>query len=483
MKKLLPLLLLILIGCSKSMEDSELTENISDGLFYYENKVYNGTMFSSLTSNDLPRRKGKIKDGQFDGRWSFILEEDSNSYSELILNYSSGKLLEEYHYLYKHNIEEKTSILEKLLLIDKNSITVYEISRRENNYRESGSYNNYNLFNSKSLRIEKINGDFNFSFLSRKKYPPLEWDPKSENYKLYDYFKLVDSKENNTELIEYTFIENSNPSNIETPIDLIDFEPKFSESSQNDYKLDEKYTLLKEGNDGEWLEYLWEGYRWKREDEKKYHRKFEKIFLGNRTIYKDGKVDIHESFYPSGKISSRKFYNNGILEKSTSYYRNGIDIISESIYLNGTMKMSGFDVDGNLTYEESYKNGLLNGPFTKFENGQLVEKGNYKDGELDGSYSKTYKSGLYEEGYYKDGVGFLKGYRDGVLQGERRTDCDINYIKRMLKSMYNISHGNRVYDVTIDMDLDDGSFIYSIFLSGRFGPPDLIQNNSKCSDW
>jgi len=456
MKKLLPLLLLILIGCSEPVKDSELTE--LDGLFFLEEKVYNGSMISGSTPNGIPRRKGNIKDGKFDGRWSFILEEDSNSYSELILNYSSGKLLENYHYLYKHNIEEKTSTLEKLLLIDKNSITFHKISHR----KEVWDYpDNSSLFNSKSLVIEKINGDFDFSFLSRKKYPPLEWDPTSTNYKLFDYYNLVDSKENNSELSEYIFIENSNPSNIKTPTILPLFEPIFLESSQNKYKLDEKYTLLKQGNDGEWLEYLWEGSVFRFTDEKKYNRDIEKIYLGTRLFYKDGKIDgTVENFYSSGEIFSEIIkLESGFTKRK--YFSSGV-LMSEQKTTESGNQLETFDINGNLssveTWDDDYRHRTVveyylkgQGPEYRFDSGVV---------------KRLKKRTLGYEGFSY----FTREYDKEFYEPELTSvDCDIDYIKQMIITNNRVVYGERLYNVEVSEPNSNGYFDVRVSFWKRTG--------------
>ncbi|MGL5126337.1 MAG: toxin-antitoxin system YwqK family antitoxin [Fusobacteriaceae bacterium] len=80
-------------------------------------------------------------------------------------------------------------------------------------------------------------------------------------------------------------------------------------------------------------------------------------------------------------------------------------------------------LNGQLAFEETFKNGKLNGIHKQYyENGQLQQEANYKNGQSDGPYKLYYLNGeLKENGNYKDGK--LDGpnkiyYKDGELERE-----------------------------------------------------------------
>ena len=130
-----------------------------------------------------------------------------------------------------------------------------------------------------------------------------------------------------------------------------------------------------------------------------------------KRTYKNGKINgQYLSFHENGQLHMRgsKDENNkwedGLVEQ---YHGNGAllvkGIIKDSNWADGTY-LSYFD-DGNLWVEETYKNGVLQGPSVKyFRNGRIASEVTYVNGELDGEvttyfpFGEVWRRELYSQG-------------------------------------------------------------------------------------
>ncbi|MEG8945474.1 TonB family protein [Rosettibacter firmus] len=117
-------------------------------------------------------------------------------------------------------------------------------------------------------------------------------------------------------------------------------------------------------------------------------------------------------------------------------------ILSKSFAQNGIVK--GYYPDGNLYYEISYVNDILDGTsYWYFPNGNLMMIKEFSKGKLHGLVREFYESGLIKEEYFvKDGIkdgthriyydnGALKEiniYENGILISSKLFDYDSTYV-------------------------------------------------------
>ena len=161
----------------------------------------------------------------------------------------------------------------------------------------------------------------------------------------------------------------------------------------------------------------------------------EKKFEGS---YKDGKKDGLWTFYDENgnkdfqgtfKVGEKDgkwvYWNNGIVfdfETHTKHLKSVFNDLSrnqtndiflpfekkrERTYKNGriTGLQTGWDVEGNKTYEKMLEDGYQNGLVTSwYPNGQKEHEGTYKDDKPDGLNTYWYENGQKKrEETYKDG--------------------------------------------------------------------------------
>lgn len=123
--------------------------------------------------------------------------------------------------------------------------------------------------------------------------------------------------------------------------------------------------------------------------------------------YKDGK--------PVGEW--KYFYQNGKLEQAGRYTSGG--------KLTGVWKW--FYETGNLMREEEYRNGVLDGTHTEYdEDGKVIEQGDYVNGLEDGPWLSNIGD-FMERGAYRDGLknGPWKGWNLTITNG--KTDSILSY--------------------------------------------------------
>jgi len=127
MKKLLPLLLLILIGCSEP-EPINMDEmlNLRDQVYYTKdtNKPYSGPVFSLHKNVEFNIQEGTLKEGKWDGLYkSFRRTGERIGQEEYEINYKNGMKHGDWkHYYISDDIlkltgrDEKTFVDDRLIM-------------------------------------------------------------------------------------------------------------------------------------------------------------------------------------------------------------------------------------------------------------------------------------------------------------------------------------------------------------------------------
>jgi antitoxin component YwqK of YwqJK toxin-antitoxin module len=162
--------------------------------------------------------------------------------------------------------------------------------------------------------------------------------------------------------------------------------------------------------------------------------------LGRFTM--TGGTGVWLTFYPNHKPSTRTYYYKG--EMAGLYqeltFRLPQKVVVEGHY-SGDRKSGSWKEwtdTGELTLEEHYKRGRLDGVAKKYDAGKAVSETTYKDGKVDGAYTE-YRNGkpaltgqysadrkigtwtTYDEG---GAVVLTATYKDGVLEGPWRELVD-----------------------------------------------------------
>jgi antitoxin component YwqK of YwqJK toxin-antitoxin module len=110
-----------------------------------------------------------------------------------------------------------------------------------------------------------------------------------------------------------------------------------------------------------------------------------------------------------------------IIDKDDTTVVDGVLFLKHDMSL-ATGKVKSYYLDGQLDWEQTYKDGIKNGAVKKWEGGQLTGEGTYKDGKLNGTFKEWSKGGqLISEGAFKDGKydGVIKSWHeDGQLKRE-----------------------------------------------------------------
>ena len=111
------------------------------------------------------------------------------------------------------------------------------------------------------------------------------------------------------------------------------------------------------------------------------------------------------SYHENGQLSYQEIYKNGKLLSNESYYTNG-EVRYFNNYKNGKQhgNLIYSDRYGNK-YHQTFKNGIEHGPSEwYFSTGELWFEGSYKDGKKNGLSKSYHKNGnLRSKGYFKNG--------------------------------------------------------------------------------
>ncbi len=144
------------------------------------------------------------------------------------------------------------------------------------------------------------------------------------------------------------------------------------------------------------------------------------------------------TYFQDGKVSSRRYYKNGILDGDYHGY-SGINgnLIHLLRYKDGVIQGNEYywNSDGTLVYEASYINGKKEGYNREYYNNNQVRIVKFfKEGKLNGEYLNYHWNGqIYIKKFYKNHMlngKCYKYYENGKLlaEGEFRDDEKIGYI-------------------------------------------------------
>ncbi len=130
--------------------------------------------------------------------------------------------------------------------------------------------------------------------------------------------------------------------------------------------------------------------------------------LKEKGTNKDGKrVGKWIYCYESGeKFEEEIFDEEGKIQKRTRWYKNGKKEIERTgTYLDS--KETGWFENGKKKYEINFKDGKVNGLFTRwYENGNKKEEGTFKDFIKEGNWISFYENGQKKmEGPYQNDLG------------------------------------------------------------------------------
>jgi antitoxin component YwqK of YwqJK toxin-antitoxin module len=154
----------------------------------------------------------------------------------------------------------------------------------------------------------------------------------------------------------------------------------------------------------------------------KYHPDTKELYSGKVFKNRLGGKKEFEGFYKNGKKDGKWIYwNNGIVYDTETYTKHIQDNLNSNIhdifapfekkrertYKNGriTGLQTGWDVEGNKTYENMLEDGYRNGLLTSwYPNGQKEYEGTFKNDFYDGLQTTWYENGQKKsEATWKDG--------------------------------------------------------------------------------
>ena len=445
MKKLLPLLLLILIGCSEPepIEFSELVVRDNIHYTFKDDKVYTGevinfdTYYSTQQGKYLSNKsRGYIENGKFNGPFKIyrddgILSKEGNylngEYEGLITNYNNQNLFSEENYtngvkngeFKSYSFDGELRSFEYYINGEKNGefVEYWEggTSKIITNYlndKKEGKFFQYQknglLVEESNYKNDKLDGlTKQYNDFGKIEYEFFCNDGYCEKFKVYTYHYSGELKEEYFKKKGKSFLDVKDGS-------YISYKKNGEMESKGEFKNDEP----------------WEGFLITIDDkgEKK---------EGN---YKNGKRHGRSvTFWSNGNLKYDTESKNGVFHgKFKSYYENG-SIKSDSNYVNGepidwitynyeslsgegTLKLvshyggdsnlikSILYEDGQISVEMNYKDKgymILDGPYKTYKNGQLIEEEMYKNGKKDGYYKRYWSNGqselnVYIEGTYKN---------------------------------------------------------------------------------
>ena len=382
-KKLLPLLLLILIGCSEPEPINIKLLNNVDGIYYTsENKPYSGKVFRTYSNNSneiwtegvlengIPTtyivptdsEKLNLRNGSI-----YKINNDTPFTGHVYTLYSNGNTMEEGSFL-NGQIDQKLILYFSDGQVKSESIYTNGEEKYINKYFENG-------------QVEFMSEGLNDGSIVTK-----------------EYYEDGFIKE------ERTYLENFQNGPFKTYYENEKIKVKGSYLKD---ELDGDYTLF--GKDGSVKE------------ERKYIR-------GNLngswiTYNEDGKIKSNSIYLNNKKNGiSEYYYQDGQLEEKSNYLNNQKNGLSEVYYGNGQLKFKGY-----------YENKLRKDFETYFFNGKLEKKGK-DDGNfiLMGYHRKLeidtrieYRNGsqysgkeILELGYENKEVFYIKEYERGKLVQE-----------------------------------------------------------------
>jgi antitoxin component YwqK of YwqJK toxin-antitoxin module len=109
------------------------------------------------------------------------------------------------------------------------------------------------------------------------------------------------------------------------------------------------------------------------------------ILVGCQQEKQNPEVEVKETYYKNGTISSRTEYVNGVREGWHRVYAEDGTLVSEVNFVNGKMEgqLKAYYIDGAMKMIANYKNGVLEGETTSFfTNGKIRAIQKYEKNKL-----------------------------------------------------------------------------------------------------
>lgn len=124
-------------------------------------------------------------------------------------------------------------------------------------------------------------------------------------------------------------------------------------------------------------------------------------------------------------------------------------------------QIEGYDINGNLQYQQNYKEGILHGKTKGYnKNGKLTYERNFSMGNTEGLYRVYYENGQikYEENYKENRVDgrSLSYLEDGTLEQERV------YENGVLKEEYNYGEENEKVTYIFSVDRNQSNVLKKV---------------------
>ena len=178
------------------------------------------------------------------------------------------------------------------------------------------------------------------------------------------------------------------------------------------------------------------------------------IFIGF-SFDSDNFFDLIEDYYSNGKIKERKEFKPGHSVKVIKYYEDGtlqsefnakysLEKIDNNVFDLKKYLLFGekreYDKNGDVSEIINYKNGIKNGLYQYWYEGELYKSGNYINNEKDGEWMTKYDS---QEVQYDN---FKNGKRNGLSEYflNSKLSSSGNFIDDMLHGVVKGWHENGV---------------------------------------
>jgi antitoxin component YwqK of YwqJK toxin-antitoxin module len=374
MKRLLLIVLplLLIVGCSKPVDNESLKDR--NGVKYKPDsqKPYTGEVFE-LYDNGNKKRDGYYKDGLMDGVWTNYYDNGNKRFTDYYKenNYVDTEFFDEDGSL-KNPITYKKELFfgnnnklhGKYVVYDENGIIIRSWSFKDN--KEEGLWYN--------------KGDYT-------SYPYVDYRGTYKNGKMVGKWKITRNND-------------GQPSSNDESWEL------YHNNKGSNIKVSDRSDLIKLTGSSYHLQNFIES----------------DSVLIDQLVYYDHGVKKYVNQYENGQLISRKkwdYYLNKQKKEEKTYnsegWENGLWI---QWYENGQKKEqltykngywdglhSNWYENGQKRYEGVYNQGIENGLETWwYENGQKKEQLTYKNGNWDGLYTSWYKTGQKKsEENWKDG--------------------------------------------------------------------------------
>lgn len=125
-----------------------------------------------------------------------------------------------------------------------------------------------------------------------------------------------------------------------------------------------------------------------------------------------------------GEVKSRGEYDHG-KKVGEWVIDDNYGVLKEQYNANGKLNgvRESYDNKGNLRLREHYKNGVLDGEYREYSDGELVVKGEFIDGKREGEWSESLGYAPFKT--------YQGNYKNDVRVGEWRTYSPEGYLRRI----------------------------------------------------